>query len=327
MYIRDLRAQLQEWRDRLYNTEPIQLSQQLNSIIAALEAEAYINSTLVELDAEAETLVPGPEQRIRDAIDRDMESWLFENERFENDKQRAIYHYIHLKLLRKDDRQIILIPGLSLGQEPREKSQIFVRKYVDPLVHYLLDQIEAASSVLYIFERYKTRCEWFDKTELRQLYEGSQGSQEHVLDKNLRRFLFDQGIDNPYSTPSSPSGRADVVGLLNTKDPLVLEVKLFDRGKRYGKDRIVRGFRQIVSYVNDYSKPIGYLFVFNMDEAEVDIVTSQTTKHWPPRIVFGGKTYFIIIVNIPPCDTPSASQRGQLEKITITESELTIEVA
>jgi hypothetical protein len=172
-------------------------------------------------------------------------------------------------------------------------------------------------------EKYKKRCEWFYKEHLWNLYEKSGGTQEKVLDHDLRKFLFDQGIDYPFATPSSPSGEADVIGLLHTDDPLVLEVKIFDRKKNYGKNRIIDGFSQIVSYSNDYNKPIGYLLVFNMDVAEVDIVTKQNDNRWPSRVVLAGKTYFFIFVNIPPLDTETASNRGKIDKIVLREEELT----
>ncbi|MBD2299216.1 hypothetical protein [Nostoc sp. FACHB-190] len=63
-----------------------------------------------------------------------------------------------------------------------------------------------------------------------------------------------------------------------------------------------------------------------MDDVEINIVIQNKDNKLPVKIVFAGKTYFIIIVNIPPLNTKSASKRDKLEKITISEEEITAEV-
>lgn len=106
----------------------------------------------------------------------------------------------------------------------------------------------------------------------------------------------------------------------------MLEVKIFDRNKSYGKEQIIKGFRQIVSYANDYNKSTGYLLVFNMDKVEIDIITRQNDYELPSRVVFGEKTYFLIFINISDSTTTSASTRGRIKKVEIREEELTSEV-
>ena len=327
--MRNLLANLQQWRNRLYSTNYTQLHRQLDSFIGRLEKENIIKAILSELVIKADCLEPNLSQSCRQALSSNVLFTLFENKKFLDDSERARYHYSLLKVLQEDDRIIYLDPAIDVGNVPRhEVPRLFVEKYVDPLVYYIHDKLDEGSTVLYLLEKYKKQCEWFEKDRIRKLYdsEESQGFQEEILDKDLRKFLFEQGIDYPFSTPSSPSGEADVVGLLNTDDPLVLEVKIFDRQRSYGKNRVIDGFRQIVSYSNDYHKPIGYLLVFNMDTVEVSIDTETNNHPAFNRVFFSGKVYFIIFVNIPPFDTKSASKRGQIEKVTITEEELTSEV-
>nr|WP_290224143.1 hypothetical protein [Trichocoleus desertorum] len=326
MYIHNLKARLHEWRDRLYNTDASQLKRNLSFFLSKLREQPILNSILIELDAEADLLEQHPKERIRSALQQSLMSWLFGDDDV-SETQRAIYHYNLLKIVDEDNHGNFHIdPSYELPRDGASRSAVFVQKYVDPLVHYLSDQLEETSSVLYLLEKYKKRSEWFLRREIREVYEADSSSSEKVLDQDLRKFLFDQGIDYPFSQPASPDGKADVVGLLHTPDPLVLEVKIVDSSKNYYKDRIIEGFQQIVSYADNYNKPIGYLLVFNMNASEVEIVTSQNSNQWPIRISFAGKTYFIIIVNLPPLDTESASKRGRVQKVSVTEEELTAEV-
>lgn len=326
MYItHELRTNLKEWRDRLYNTHQDQIDDELNAFWTKINKISPIRSILLELDSQANTLNPNLFKEYQQAMDNlDTLGLILLDRRFKNDRDRIIKTYILLKVLHEQPIEIFVQFLWKYCQKNgNEMHHNFVKMYVEPLINYVYDQLNEGSAVLYLLEKYKKRCEWFYKEYLRNLYEKSNGIQEKVLDDDLRKFLFEQGIDFPFSKPASPSGEADVIGLLHTDDPLVLEVKIFDRKKNYRKDRIIDGFRQIVSYSNDYNKPIGYLLVFNMDVAEVDIVTKQNDNRWPYRVILAGKTYFIMFVNIPPLDTKTASKRGKIDKIVLREEELT----
>ncbi|MBE8997482.1 hypothetical protein IQ274_04445 [Nostoc sp. LEGE 12447] len=335
MYInKSLRNNIEEWRNRVANAHYNQLHRQLDYFLEKLENTSVLNSILLELQIVTDSSGINPREKCRDALRAGMLFSIFENKKFVDETERVIYHYNLLKILQDDDTPLYLNSSVIDGTtQPSERPRLFVSQYIDPLVYYIQDKLDESSTVLYLLEKYKQRCEWFFKEELRKLYEDNQGNpdkqgkQEKVLDKDLRKFLFDQGIDYPLSQPPSPSGEADIVSLLNTKDPLVLEVKIFDRNNNnYGKNRIIDGFKQIVKYANDYNKSIGYLFLFNFDNAEIDIVTNYGNSNFPVRIFFNGKTYFIIIVNIYQFNTKSASQiKGKLQKFTILEEELTVE--
>ncbi|AFY43528.1 hypothetical protein [Nostoc sp. PCC 7107] len=320
-------TKIQEWRNRIANVHYQQLNRQLDSFLSSLEKESIINSILLELQTKADLLEVHPREKCKDVLRGGMLFSIFENKKFIDDSERAMYHYNLLKLLQEDNTPLYLTPAVVNGStQPLERPSLFVSQYIDPLVYYIQDKITQFSSVLYLLEKYKQRCEWFSKEELRLMYENNKGRQENVLDKHLRLFLFDQGIDYPFAKVASPSGEADVVSLLHTNDPLVLEVKIFDRSKNYRKDRIISGFTQIVSYTNDFNKQIGYLLIFNMDDIEINIVTKNKNVKLTNEITFAGKTYFIIIVNLPPLNTESASERKKLEKLTISEEEITKEI-
>jgi hypothetical protein len=325
MYItHDLRVNLQEWKSRLYKASPEDFRQSLNFFLGKLEASPGISSILVELAVE-ECLILSEIQNwmnnLGNVVSR-MQMAPFDSERL-----AAIHYYYLLRDCKTQAAMNYLVRYVQTRNSPSERLNQFIETYVDPFVNYIHDQLDKGSSTLYLLEKYKRYCEWFRKDHLFNLYERSEGRQEAVLDKDLRLFLFEQGIDYPFSQPSSTSGSADIVGLLETEDPLVLEVKVFDLDRNYGRSRVIGGFHQIVSYSNDYNKPIGYLLIFNTDKSKyLEVVTTESGNKWPTRITFNGKIFFIIIIDIYP-NKPSASVRGQIEKYTVHENELTVQPA
>jgi hypothetical protein len=186
-----------------------------------------------------------------------------------------------------------------------------------PLYEYLDEHVEDYGIILYLLQRFKFRTEMFDRDYIYKLYESDPKRSESVLDKEVRRFLFDQGVDYPLSTPLSPSGRSDVVADLHTEDPLILEVKILDLDRNgYDKSYIRKGFKQIFDYTNDYNKSVGYLLIFNA--SEVDLTFNLKNKS-ETKIELGGRTFHIVVVDIYPDTTPS-SKKGKLKPYTIEES-------
>src|SRR5690606_12556230 len=175
--------------------------------------------------------------------------------------------------------------------------------------------------VIYLLEKYKRRTEWFTYNELLNKYKIASKNYEQIFEDDLRLFLFDQGIDYPFSTPKSTSGRGDIIGSIETNDPLIVEIKILDKEKKYGKQRIYDGFSQIIKYANDYNKDVGYLVIFNVDNIEIDFVLNEKNNIFPPMVSFNNKTYFIIVVNL--YNGISASKIGTTEVLTINENDLT----
>ena len=207
------------------------------------------------------------------------------------------------------------------SHNPKENLQAFLDRVIAPIVNYLHESLDDVNTLLYLLEKYKLRVEWFIKDTLKEKYRNAPNKQyEQIFEDDIRLYLFDQGIDFPFSTPKSASGRADVVSLVNTEDPLVMEIKVIDSEKKYGKERIISGFTQIVKYANDYHKNVGYLVVFNLDNVEIEIENKEPDSKFPNRVMFNGKVYYIIVVNLNY--DISASKQKDLKKITITLEDL-----
>lgn len=182
----------------------------------------------------------------------------------------------------------------------------FSKQYFYPLFEYFDEQLGDGSTMLYLLDKYRHRTEWFHKKKLYDLYLSDTSHGEELLTKDLQEYLHSQGVDYPFSTPLSPSGRTDLVGMIETSDPLVLEVKLFNLDKGYDKAYVRKGLVQAFKYALDYGKPIGYLMVFNLGERDIyfDILNDEPIK----SIQLGNKVIYIICVNIYD-DGKSASER------------------
>ena len=161
---------------------------------------------------------------------------------------------------------------------------------VEPFVEFLQGQLGAESDVLYLLDRYRRRVEWFE-----------------------------QGIDYPFSQPASASGRADVVSGLETDDPLVCDVKIFDGDDR-GVPYISEGVQQVLQYALDFGKTAAHLVVINLTETDLEFPSDGVAGEWPPRLEVAGVTIFLVSVRGKP--RPSASRQGRGRAVVIGRDDL-----
>ena len=199
----------------------------------------------------------------------------------------------------------------------------FSEAVVDPLVNFLHDRIDDTGNVLYLIERFKLRTEWFDREELYTLYQNRPATGEADLNRKLRRALFEGGVDYPFSEPLSPSGKADVVALLGSDDPLVMEIKVFDPERSKSKAHLRQGFHQVLRYANDHNEDVGYLVIFNCSDKRL-VVTSQDNLQGetPTRINHASRTFFVVVIDVNP-NTPSASVENPSSRVNVYVDELT----
>jgi hypothetical protein len=251
---------------------------------------------------------------------KEIESWLEQYDdqpKYDNDKHKLSY-FIHICrcFVSKGEVNIDFF-----GNDDIDKDKLpFLNRMITPIVNQLQISLNEENASLYIFKRYKYRTEWHTKDILKDKYHNAANKQyEKVFNDDIRLYLFDQGIDT-LSAPDSPSGRVDIVSSTDTETSLVVEIKVFDSEKNYNKDRIISGFAQIVKYTNDYQKNVGYLVVFNLDNVEIEIENKEADNKFPNRVVFNGKTYYIVIINLN--FDVSASKQKNLKKISITLDDL-----
>lgn len=190
---------------------------------------------------------------------------------------------------------------------------------IEPLVQYFEECLGTDSDILYIIERLKRRIEVFDRKELYAAYNADTRHGEDTYDRYIRRYLFDQGVDNVLSTPRSASGEADIVAELDGDDPLVEETKLYD-GTACNVAYIGKGLNQAVQYAQDHGKSTAYLLVVNLSDQNLELPTDEEPSDWPPRLHTSGVTVHMVVIRARPL--PSASTRRKQKTLSIPREEL-----
>lgn len=197
----------------------------------------------------------------------------------------------------------------------------FAEDILQPLFGYLSERVGAESSILHTLERYRTRIEWFDREELYARFDADRANGEEVYNLDLQRFLFLEGDHITHAKPRSASGEADLIGELDSRDPLVCDGKIFD-GSGRGKGYLAKGLHQVVKYANDYAQHTAYLVIYNITDKLLELPTDGTPGAWPPYTELSGvRVYFIHIRVLPP--TTTASKAGKATRVTLTHDDLT----
>jgi hypothetical protein len=222
----------------------------------------------------------------------------------EPDEQRAVINFGH---------------GMSTGGgDLNDDSRALVERVYAPLFDFLNERVAQDSSVLYMLDRFVRLVEWFDRNTLHEEYTKNTRQGEAVYDRALRRFLFQEGVNMPFSQTKSASGLSDVLSDLETEDPLICEVKLFVDDKR----PLAGGVHQAVLYAQDYGKSNAYLVVINLSGRPLELPTDGDEKAVPKYIDVGGvRVYLLPIRALPPAT--SASKAGKPNPITISRDDLT----
>lgn len=220
-----------------------------------------------------------------------------------------------------DSTQVVINYAHSVSDQSNinDMWREFAERILRSLFDYLEERVGAESSILYVLERYVRRVEWFDRDELYARAMADTRKTEEVYDADLRRFLFGEGINMPFSQAQSASGLSDVLTDLDTDDPLVCEVKVFDAGNR-GKRHLASGVHQAISYATDYGKQVAYLVIINISGRPLALPSNDGSKTWPPCITVAGVRVYLIAVRARP--TESASKLGRPAPVTIIHDDL-----
>jgi len=301
MYIKNILSKLEHRADSVLNSNEPNFSNEIKIFYDFIKYNNILNSILKEIEA--------VKFDSKQYLDNNKSYDIYNSILFPDDymDKIALCDAIMKKFMNKNfhcnqSQFINIISGNSINNMCTE----IANRYFNPLYEYFCEQVEEYNNTLYLLNKYRYRTEWFRKEKLFKAYENDTRRGENILTKDLLEYLYDQGIDFLFSTPLSPSGRADIVGLFEKDDSLVLEVKLFDLKKRYDKSYIRKGLNQAIKYASDYGKSTGYLLIFNLSDRE--IVFEKMENNNFKEIEIGEKTIFIICVNLYPSESASKSK-------------------
>lgn len=191
-----------------------------------------------------------------------------------------------------------------------------VEKVITPLFDFLDERVGDESSVLYVLERYVHRVEWFDRDDLYAKYLKQTASGEEVYNLDLQRFLYlDAGIVT-YAKARAARGEPDLVGQLETDDPLICDGKLFTDSKSY----LAKGVHQVAHDAQTYQKSVAYLVINNLSERPLELPTDGDPNVWPPYVdVVGVRVY---LVQVRALKTKSSSKLGKPSPVRVTRADL-----
>lgn len=305
---------LDNWKQRVQSASPNHFGQQVHYFMNWINLNLILRNVLNQLinkypysDIELHSIEKKLQSR---------ETLMFEHEDMEVAFAHLFLNYLIKNVGYNKLKEILIFQGKDGKDTQRRITEMLLL----PQIHYLKEELAGHSSVIYLLERYKFRCEWFTKHLLINSYDSAVSSFEQIFEDDLRQFLFDQGIDYPFSTPKSPSGRTDIIGNINTNDPLVIEIKIIDKTRGYGKNRLKSGFSQVLKYANDFNKNVGYLVVFNIDDSELNFTFSNPMTSFFPYLNFNNKIFYFVVINCSNGKT--ASKIGKIEALSISDVDL-----
>lgn len=313
-YNHNLRTDLQEWKNRLIKAEYSQLGNQLKYFVNNIEDNKVLNGLIIEIANQYVFDYEYFDEKFN------ARGGIFHQVSYQNDVEQAAFCYQLLKYIFKALGNYDVHTTYMFGTY-QETKKVLIQDIITPITYYLHDKLDKSNSIVYLLEKYKRRVEWFTKSTLSTKYKDAEKEYEDLLEEDLRLFLFDQGIDYPFSTPKSASGRTDIVGALDTENPLIVEIKILDKEKGYGLNRIKSGLHQIIKYTEDYSKDVGYLVLYNFDKIRYDFKFNENNNIFPPRLIFNNKVYYFIVIDM--YDSETASKLGKIVKKEVTESDIT----
>ncbi len=312
-YERDLQVRLRERYRRLFKTDYQVYGREANYFRQYILGVPALRAIIDSIS--------------RDEPDLDADKWIAEQFTWqtydwpESEVGRAKVAWRLIERIADGESDAMQVAHHSFSHESNLNASVreMTEKAVEPFIEYLEERLGSESEVLYLLERLKRRVEAFDQKELYARYEADTQHGEDIYDHYIRRFLFDEGIDNPFSQPRSASGEADIVSGLDSDDPLVEETKLYD-GERYNVAYVAKGFNQAVQYAQDHGKTVGHLVVVNLSDRNLQLPTDEEPSIWPPRLHVSGVTIYMVVVRGKPL--PSASRRGRQATKTVTRDEL-----
>jgi hypothetical protein len=122
----------------------------------------------------------------------------------------------------------------------------------------------------------------------------------------------------PFSQARSASGESDILADLDSGDPLVCELKVYDSDNR-DKRHVASGLHQAVHYAEDYGKNTAYLVIVNVSGRPLEMPSDGADTVRPHYLDLSGIRVNLIPVRALP--QPSASRLGRANPVVFTRAD------
>ena len=233
-------------------------------------------------------------------------------------EELAIQGYAVLSKITKDNDQglIYKIEDYILEElDHRQHRKYFQKTFLEPFYHHLCLNVEYEQSTITVLLRCKEILELKADYLLSQYRSNTQRG-ELVLSKEFQQVLLSMQRVEFAIAPTSPSGKIDIVGSINSKKNLLAEFKVFDGSK----SRVAQWYSQIRDYLCNYSQSLGYLIIFNVcGDKELCFSFDDTADSGIKAFRRGGRTVYFLVVDIEQQETASVRIR---KPIVIGEQDL-----
>ncbi len=243
---------------------------------------------------------------------------------FENENNFILRSYFVLEACASGASSSVTHAGQAVSKEPTSATtcqSAFSDMYIEPLVAYLVNELQNNRTVLLALIQYKQKVEWFRREEFRKSIKNCKNKriEEEVLNPDVYEFLHDRGIEF-YIEPSSEQskGRPDLITAQGDHPKLILDGKYLDDTDT-AKSYIKSSFSQVYQYTYDFNRPSGYIVFFKNFKSDLKF-SLPTTEQGLPIVTHNGKHIYFVLIDIT--DVKSPSKRGKIKAIDISESDL-----
>lgn len=312
-YQKELDGYLQEWLARLANTGHEVYSQELGFALEWIEQQPALRAIVREALSRPEV---ESVEAFTDRVRRSQQlTWPSRISRMD---RAALIWRVLVRWAEQADEPWQF--GLLLTQETSADALVrfSTQRVVAPLFDYLSDRMGPYTNAIHVLGRCRSRIEWFDRVELYEQYSADTRRGEAVYDAYVRRFIFDQGMDMPWSQAKSASGLSDVVVEAQSGQLLVCEIKVFDGANR-GVRGLANGLTQSVQYARDHGQVSAQLFIINLAGRPLQMPTDGP-EELPPHLAVGNVVVHFFDVRAWPED--SASRQKKLMPIVVDRASL-----
>lgn len=208
----------------------------------------------------------------------------------------------------------ITYTGQARLEEKQEliKAQFF-NECIEPILIYIELQVKQELNAIYILQRYKILCEWYEREQLFDKKELD------ITQNHLSKYLFNQGFTYSLSEINVPSGKIDNLAIdIGLKDrtefgtlpnAIVAEAKIFKGDKR----KIIDVKNQVLKRMQNLNFSEGFCVIFNKSNKKISFSINTRVSGFT-YIVEDSRKIFFIIINLHNLFYQSASS---IEEIII----------